>query len=244
MPAELCTYRHATSASHERARRGVRSWPRWIGSIALVTILTSLPAALGAHGEKEKDKDGRPQKGGAVQQPAQTDPWPLADVEGGEETSSPLNLAAIGSHIRVADYRLRTILERAAESSATLHELVMRLQTSDVVAYVEYDMRQHSRLAGHLSFVSSAAGLRYVRISVAYLGVPTTQASVVGHELRHAVEVAELPTIVDVNSLEHEFRRIGFENGAGGSMGARSFETRAAQDTGDRILRELKQSTD
>lgn len=238
--AELCT--HSRAAFGRRARRGVASRPRMIPSIALALLLTSIPAALSAHpgkGKRHALPDSRPS-----QVPAPGALSSLADIEGDEETPSSTSLSRADSHIRVADYRLRMILETAAASSPTLRALVTRLQASDVVAYVEYDTSQQSRLAGHLSFVSSAAGLRYVRIRVAYLGVAAMQAAVVGHELRHAVEVADNPSIVDVRSLERLFGQIGFENRIGGSIGARTFETRAAQDTGDYIVRELRQSTD
>jgi hypothetical protein len=226
MPAQPCTYRPATT----------------ILPIALAVLLTSMPAALGAHAAKG-ERDATPASPSA-QQPAPGALPPLTDTEGDEVTPSSTSLSRVDSHIRITDYRLRTILETAAASSPTLHALVTRLQASDVVAFVDYDMSQHSRLAGHLSFVSSAAGTRYVRIRVAYLGVAAMQAAVVGHELRHAVEVADNSSIVDVNSLERLFGRIGFENRAGGSIGARTFETRAAQDAGDHIMRELRQSTD
>jgi hypothetical protein len=158
--------------------------------------------------------------------------------------SAALLLSAEDSHIRVGDARLRRVLEQAAEGSPTLHGLVSRLQASDVVAYVEYDGRQRSRLAGHLTFISSTPFFRYVRIRVAYFGVARLQAAVVGHELRHAVEVADVREIVDAGSLAREFARIGFPSRVGGTSGSPSYETRQAQDAGEQILRELTNSTE
>jgi hypothetical protein len=61
-----------------------------------------------------------------------------------------------------------------------------------------------------------------------------------GHELRHAVEVAGAPWVLDESSLAEEYRRIGFPSG--GRNGA-AFESRAAIDAGERVLRELTLST-
>ena len=211
---------------------------RWLYRLTLAGLLLFLPIHLAA-GEKDSKAQtavASPQDGAGGQAGASA-----TDVEG-DEAPTLLSLSADHSHVRVTDARLRHVLEQAAQASPTLQRLVSRLQASDVVAYVEYDLRQRSRLAGHLTFVSAAGGLRYVLIRVAYLGVAPLQAAVVGHELRHAVEVADLHDIVDVSSLEHEFSRIGFESRAGSTLGSKSYETRQAQDAGDQILRELTEA--
>jgi hypothetical protein len=157
-------------------------------------------------------------------------------------SEAPIKKAA--PHVRVLDRRLQQILEHAADASPTLQTLIARLEDSDVVAYVECDLTLRSQVAGHLSFVSAAGGLRYVRIRVAHVGAPSRQAALIGHELRHAVEVAALPAIVDDASFAREYARIGFLNPAAGLDGVTSYETRNARLTGEQILRELRQETD
>jgi hypothetical protein len=56
-----------------------------------------------------------------------------------------------------------------------------------------------------------------------------------GHELRHAVEIAEAPEIVDVPSLVAFYRRIGQVMSSRGQ----TFETNAALATERRVLLEL-----
>jgi len=147
------------------------------------------------------------------------------------------------SHIRVEDRRLRNVLMRAADTSSTLHSLIARLEDSDVVAYVQYDLRPPAGRSGHLSFVSRVAGVRYVLIRVAFIGPAASQAATIVHELRHAVEVAALTSIVDRATFEHEYARIGFRTPSRGQESA-SYETLAARLDGEQILRELCQSTD
>jgi hypothetical protein len=65
--------------------------------------------------------------------------------------------------------------------------------------------------------------------------------AILGHELQHAVEVANAPWVVDEASLAEEYRRIGFPSHADHGM---SFESRAAIDAGQRVLRDLTHGTD
>jgi len=56
-----------------------------------------------------------------------------------------------------------------------------------------------------------------------------------GHELQHAVEIADAPEVVDVPSLVAFYRRVGQVMSSGG----RTFETNAAVATERRVLLEL-----
>jgi hypothetical protein len=142
-------------------------------------------------------------------------------------------------HLRITEGRLRHIVDRASEASPTFHTLVDRIEHSDVVAYVVLDMSLTSRTRGRLSFVGTAAGIRYVKIAVGYVGPENHQAVLIGHELRHAVEVADAPTIVDAVTFDRAYARIGFLNPDVGEEDIRSYETREARDAGKQILREL-----
>ena len=141
-----------------------------------------------------------------------SDPFPA--VSGTTDSPNPLL-----PHVRVLNERLRQIIDRATAASPTLQRLMALLEESDVVVYIQCDMRLPSRVAGRLSFVSAAAGVRYVLIRVAYVGAVSPQAALIGHELRHAVEVAERPAIVDDTSFDREYARIGFVTTSGSAYG-------------------------
>jgi hypothetical protein len=170
-----------------------------------------------------------------------------AGENSGEDNTENNTLSTVQSspHVRIEDKRLRDVLTQASETSPTLQALIARLESSDVVAYVQYDPQPRSRTSGQLTFLSMAAGLRYVVIRVAFIGLPASQAALIGHELRHAVEVVEHTSIVDVASFDREYARIGFRSGTPpkGSV-ARAYETDAARRAGDQILRELRHDTD
>jgi hypothetical protein len=145
-----------------------------------------------------------------------------------------------GAHrqIRTTDARLRRLLVEGMRTSPTLRALVERLEASDVVVYLRCD---GNRLVwdGRLTFVSSAGGYRYVVVRVARLTSPASQIAIMAHELRHAVEIADAPDIVDGPSLVREYRRIGYVS-SGTSVAGIAFDSRAAVEAGAQVLSELR----
>jgi hypothetical protein len=88
-----------------------------------------------------------------------------------------------------------------------------------------------------LTFVSAVGGYRYVHVRVARMASADVQIALIGHELRHAVEIADAPDVVDSSSLAREYQRIGFVSPSGTT--GLSFDSDAAVQTGYRVLREL-----
>jgi hypothetical protein len=109
---------------------------------------------------------------------------------------------------------------------------------------VRCEQRLRSRIAGELTFMSAAGGVRYVQIRIACGGSESSQAARIGHELRHAVEVADLRAIVDLDSLDREYARMGVRGPASGEQVIRTYETENARRAGEQISRELRQATD
>ncbi len=112
-----------------------------------------------------------------------------------------------------------------------------------MVAFVLYDFHLNARSSGVLTFVSSVAGIRYVLIKVGYVGVTANQVGLVGHELRHAVEVADMQRITDVPSFHREYARVGFANPFAAAQGSLAYETQDAIRAGEQIARELRTGT-
>jgi hypothetical protein len=139
-------------------------------------------------------------------------------------------------HIRTTDQRLLRLLHEGVRGSQTFRRMVDRIRRSDVVVYLECGAK--TRLAdGRLTFISAAGGYRYVHIRVARLASADVQIALIGHELRHAVEIADAPTVVDGESLAREYERIGFLN-ARHLVGA-SYDSDAAVEAGYQVLRDL-----
>lgn len=140
--------------------------------------------------------------------------------------------------LRTTDVRLRRLIDDGMVTSSTFRALVERLEQSDVVVYVQCDGPAQTRVAGRLTFVTSAAGLRYVLVRLARISSRAQQIAILAHELQHANEIAETPTIVDEDSLAREYYRLGHINRASTTPGI-AFDTVAAIEMGQRVLAEI-----
>jgi hypothetical protein len=148
-----------------------------------------------------------------------------------------------GDHIprlRTIDRHIRALLDAGLGRSPSLRALVQRLAGGNVVVYLKC-AQLSSRLDGQLTFVSAAGGFRYVVVHLASDRPWHRQIAALGHELQHAVEIAELPEIVDHAALARAYSRIGFAR-VPGQHAVRSFDTLAAIAAGEQVRRELAQS--
>jgi hypothetical protein len=139
--------------------------------------------------------------------------------------------------LRVTDRNVRALIAEGMARSPAFHALVARLEQSDVVVYVRCG-RLRARLDGQLTFVSAAAGLRYVVVQIGWDLPPLRKIATLGHELQHAIEIAGQPTIVDQASLAYAYGRIGFQRDAG-TAALTAFDTDAAMTAGEQIWKEL-----
>ena len=142
-----------------------------------------------------------------------------------------------GSHVRTLDKGLRTVIDEGLARSASFRGLIARLDVSDVIVYVERECPMSSRLFGRLMLLGTGGDRRYVNVRIACTLAVTQQIAALGHELRHAVEIADAPSVVDNASLAAEYRRVGFasrvvRSGAG-------YESRAAIDAAHQVWAEL-----
>ena len=150
-----------------------------------------------------------------------------------EPLTETLVLEAPTRHIRSTHASMRKLLRRGYRQSRTFADLVHRLQRSDVIVYVEEVPRLPGGLEGRMMMLPRAHDHRYVRIQLTLRGAPEDSIAVLGHELRHAVEVADAMGVDDNDSLTRLYQKIGM------SSGQHIYDTVAAQDTGRMIRREL-----
>jgi hypothetical protein len=139
-------------------------------------------------------------------------------------------------HVRPQDSQMRALIDDAIASSATVRALVARIAASDVVVFVACERNPSVKAQGRLNFMTSAGGLRYLVIRLK----PARRSAAVAmlaHELQHAAEIADTPSIVDGESLGREYGRIGYRSQT--SHGGVAFDTKAAVETGRRVAAEL-----
>jgi hypothetical protein len=109
---------------------------------------------------------------------------------------------------RVFTPNAAALVRDAARVSETVRALLGRLAASDLVVLVEVTDQQ-GPFSGDTSFVTCAGGFRYVLVRVSRRLPVWDQIAVLGHELQHAVEVAEAPEVVSDPTLAQLFTRIG-----------------------------------
>jgi hypothetical protein len=121
-------------------------------------------------------------------------------------------------HVRSTEPELVAALEQGTRASATLRRLVDVLEHSDVIVYLAFDRNPSPELSGHISLTTTAGERRYLRISIDPRTVGCQRLALLGHELQHAVEIAESRLVTDDATLTALYRRIGFKSG-GNSRG-------------------------
>jgi hypothetical protein len=113
---------------------------------------------------------------------------------------------------------------------------VAALDRSDVVVYVVCG-RLPPQLSGQLTFVSTAGGRRYVLVRLRWDQGQHARIATLGHELQHALEIAEHPEIVDAVTMARAFRRFGFERM---TQRGESFDSAAAVEAGERVWKDVR----
>jgi len=99
--------------------------------------------------------------------------------------------------VRAADNHIKRLLEEGVKRSVTFGDLVAAVNATDVIVYIQRVDRLGPTIAGQLMIVPVPNAQRYLRIQVLDHLSPEETISLIGHELRHALEVAAAPDVRD-----------------------------------------------
>jgi hypothetical protein len=135
----------------------------------------------------------------------------------------------------------RELLAELIARSPTAQRLVDHLEQSDVVVYVRYRWFATESINGHIGLMSSDPQHRYLIIELACRRTRLEQLVTLGHELRHAVEIADVPWVTDPSSLSTLYRRIGEAVNVSGT--GEAYESNAAAETSHHVRSELVAAT-
>jgi hypothetical protein len=136
-------------------------------------------------------------------------------------------------HIRTVNNSVHKLLRSGFKRSPSFAALVRRLQASDVYVYIEELPKLPGSLDGRMMMLPRAHEHRYVRIQIVLRGSPEDSVAVLGHELQHAVEVAEAEDVIDDEGMVRLYQKIGMRGGA------HLYDTAAAQEMGRTVRREM-----
>jgi hypothetical protein len=162
---------------------------------------------------------------------------PAAPVPTSGSTVSPahyLLLNAPDRRVRAADARLQALIAEGLNRSRTFAALVTAVNRTDVIVYVESVLSLPKNTMGRLSMMQRTGDFRYLRVQIKSDLSRREAISLIGHELQHALEIADDAGVRDTTSLIRLYERIGHP-----SSGEHAYDTDAAQDTGRVVRREL-----
>jgi hypothetical protein len=152
-----------------------------------------------------------------------------------ESTGEAGNNDSTVQHVRTIDSRLRELIATGVRQSPIFRTLVDRLNRSTVIVYVE-DRLLSGRLSGRLTLIGGGQdGWRYLRIEIECRQSTVNRIAALGHELQHAVEIADAGAAADETSIRALYGQIGFAT----DDSRRHFESDAAKDAGNRVRRQL-----
>lgn len=125
-------------------------------------------------------------------------------------------------------------IEYGLKHSPSFEVLFGSLQETDIIAYIDSDLKPLGDIWGHVGFISKTPQCRYVRIALtAHLNL-SQAAALLGHELQHVLEIATHPEVVDEASMSAMYERYGrhsrYEN---------SYDSQEAVEMGQRVAAEL-----
>jgi hypothetical protein len=140
-------------------------------------------------------------------------------------------------HIRPESQDAHRLLDELIARSPTAEGLVDHLEQSNVIVYVRFRWFATDAINGHIGLASSDPHHRYLIIELACRRTRLQQLETLGHELRHAVEIADATSVTNAAALSQLYRRIGQPVSGVGALEA--YETTAAADTGRQVRSEL-----
>jgi len=137
-------------------------------------------------------------------------------------------------HIRTTVPYITSLLKDGFYRSPTFARLVTRLEHSDLIVYVELVTQMPAGLEGRLFMLPRAHNTRYVRIQMGMQGSISDAIALLGHELEHATELADAPSVIDMKGFVALYQRIGQQSGW------HQYETLAAQEAARQVRSEMQ----
>jgi hypothetical protein len=141
-------------------------------------------------------------------------------------------------HVRPLQEEGKRLLEVGMTSSPTFQRLVTRLDHSDVIVYVDVTVDVPPHFVGMLRFLTMTKSSRFLVVRLNRMLAPgAALVGILGHELQHAVEVADAKDVTSAEGLGRLYRRIGVDTGPG------MYDTEAARQTGYEVRDEASHRT-
>jgi hypothetical protein len=140
---------------------------------------------------------------------------------------------SVGARVRSSDAYLRAMIEEAARRSPTFRRLIVTIEATNGIVYVEHGNCLHGVRACLALDVTRAGDYRILRVTVDARQPDWHVMPLIGHELRHALEVLNDPGLVDGP-------RVFLFYAQHHNAKDQPFETDAAVETEDAVRKDLE----
>jgi hypothetical protein len=140
--------------------------------------------------------------------------------------------------LRASDRTLIELIDQGLARSPTLRAMQEHLQQAQVIVYITWGATMPAETVGRTRLIGAGGGYRYLSIELDSRLGHLEVLSMLGHELQHAVEIADAVDVVDQATLASLYRRIG-QDRSRPSSGGLWFETQQAINVGHRVYAEL-----
>ncbi len=138
------------------------------------------------------------------------------------------------SRVRPLSAHVEKLLADGMAGSPTFRQMLNRIESSDVIVYIEARPDLRAGVGGVMRFITRSASARFLRIQVSSAQARHVQIAMLGHELRHALEIVDQPGIGTADDLHQFYRERGVRTGLG------TFDSIAAQQAGYAVRNELR----
>lgn len=153
----------------------------------------------------------------------------LLPVPGRAQPSMPPSVP----RLRPLDHRAATLLARGVRDSPTFRALVDRLSRSDVIVYIEVGPKR-TRTDGVLQLITATKYVRMLHVSLSHHLTIVELVGLLGHELHHAVEIADNPDVRDEDGMRRFYRRHGLPG-----VGLGVYDSEGAREAGRQVRQEI-----
>ena len=150
--------------------------------------------------------------------------------------ASPARAERNGPFLRTEDRRLAAALMRGRDESPTFRAIVDRLDDSDLIVYVSRGSLR-GQASASTQLLTATGGYRYVRVTLELDPDTDVGVAMLGHELRHALELADAPWVVDDGAVISLYEKIGY---ASCMRATPCYDTQDAVKAGRQVLAELR----
>jgi hypothetical protein len=157
-------------------------------------------------------------------------PDPAASIP----SPSHLLLTSPERRVRAADATVQSLLTDGLRRSATFASLMTSLNRRDVIVYIERVMTLPRETMGRLTIVPGAREQRYLRVQIRADLSQIEAIALIGHEMTHALEIADEPAVRTAEGVIKLYQRIGHSSG-----GEHVYDTDAAREAGRKVRREI-----